>query len=90
MNKVKSSKSRLKKIKTILFNFDFANNTVLSGFFFFFLVINLYFLNPTVIVQISNPIAEFEIPTGTPNKEAKAEVEKHPVMIETKIKKYSI
>ena len=38
------------KIKTsVLFNLDFANNTILSCFFLFFLIIELYFLIPAVI-----------------------------------------
>ena len=50
------------EIKTsILFNLDFANSTILSCFFFFFLIIDLYFLIPVVIAQIFNPIAEFVI-----------------------------
>ena len=52
----------------MLFNLDFANNTVLSCFFFFFLIIDLYFSIPAVIAEIYNPIAEI-IPTGKPTKE---------------------
>ena len=43
---------------SILFNLDFVNDTILSRFFFFFLIIDLYFLIPTVITQIFNPITE--------------------------------
>ena len=71
----------------MLFNFDFANNTILSCFFFFYLIINFKFLIPEVIAQISNPIAELVIPTGIPTKEAKAEMETHPVIVEAKNKK---
>ena len=40
------------EIKTfMLFNLDFANNTFLSCLFFFFLIIDLYFLIAEVIVQ---------------------------------------
>ena len=47
------------EIKTyILFNSDFANNAILSRFFVFFLIIDLYFLIPAVIAQVFNPIAE--------------------------------
>ena len=53
----------------MLFNLDFANNTLLSCFFFFFLIIDLYFLIPAFIAQIFNPIAELVIPIG---QEAKA------------------
>ena len=72
----------------MLFNLDFANNTILL--YFFFLIINLYFLIPAVIAQIFNPIAELVIPIGIPTKEAKAEIEIHPVIAEVKIRKCSI
>ena len=35
----------------MLFNFDFANNTIISCFFFFFLIIGLYFSIAAVITQ---------------------------------------
>ena len=38
-------------------------------------MIDLYFLVPTMIVQIFNPIAEFVIPKGIPTNEAKEEIE---------------
>ena len=64
------------EIKTsVLFNLNFANNTVLSCLFFFFLIIDLYFVIAAVIAQIFNPTAEIVIPTGIPTKEAKAEME---------------
>ena len=59
----------------MLFNLDIANNTILSCFFFFFLIADLYFLIPAVIVQIFNLIAELLIPIGIPIKKAKAEIE---------------
>ena len=46
--------------------------------FFFFLIIDLYFLVPAAIAQIF-VAAELAIPTGIPNKEAKADVETDPV-----------
>ena len=58
----------------MLFNLGFASNTILSCFFFFFLIIDLYFLTPAVIAQIFNTIPELVIPTGIPIKEAKAEM----------------
>ena len=61
------------------FNLDFANNTILSCYFFFFLIINLYFLIPAVITKIFNPIAELVILIGIPSKEVKAEIEIHEV-----------
>ena len=82
---------KAKEIKTsVLFNLVFAKNTMLSCFFFFFLISDLYFLIPAAIAQIFNPIAELVIPTGIPSKEAKAEIEIHPVMVEAKIRKFSI
>ena len=73
------------EIKTsMLFNSDFANNTILSCFFFFFLIIDLYFSIHAVIVHIFNSIAELVIPIGKPTKEAKAEIEIHPVIVEPK------
>ena len=47
----------------------------------------LYFLIPVVIAQISNPVADYVpviIPIGIPTKEAKAEMETHPVIAEIK------
>ena len=70
----------------MLFNFDFGNNTLLNTILFlFFLFIDLYFLIPAVITQMFNPIAELIIPIGFPTKEAKVEMEIHPVTVEIKI-----
>ena len=69
----------------MLFNLDFVNITILSSFFFF-LIIDLCFLIPAAIAQIFNPIAELVISTGLPSKEAKAEIEIHPVTVEAKIR----
>ena len=74
----------------MLFNLDFANNTILSCFFFFFLNIDLYFIILAVIAHIFNPIVELAIPIGIPTKEEKAEMETHPVVVEAKIRKCSI
>ena len=57
----------------------FANNTVLRPSFFFFLMIDLYFLILAVIAQIFYPTAELAIPIGIPTNEAKAEIETDPV-----------
>ena len=51
----------------------------------FFLISDLYILIPAFITRIVNPIAELEIPIGIPTKEAKAEMEKHPVTVEINI-----
>ena len=74
------------EIKTFMqFNLDFANNTVLPSLFLFLLIIYLYFLIRPAITQIFNPIAELVIPIGITTKEAKAEKETHPVIVEITI-----
>ena len=55
-------------------------------FFLFFLIIDLGFLIPAVIVQIFNSTAELTTPKRIPAKEAKAEIETHLVTAEAKIK----
>ena len=45
----------------------------------------LYFLIPAVTTQIFNPIAELVISIGIPTKEAKAEIEMHPVIEEVTV-----
>ena len=66
--------------RSIIFHFGFPNNTILSCFFLFFVIIDLYFLILAVIAQIFNPISELVIPIGIPMKEAKAETETDPVI----------
>ena len=56
----------------------------------FYHVSSLNFLIPAAIAQIFNLIAELGITIKTPSKEAKAEIEIHPVMAEAKIRKHSI
>ena len=51
---------------------------------------DLYSLVPADIAQIFSAIAELVIPIGIPNKEAKAETEIHPVIVEAKIIECSI
>ena len=75
---------------SMLINSDFANNIFLSYFFFFFVFIDLQFLIRAVIAQIFNPTAKLVIPIGIPSKEAKAEIEIHPVTATAKIRKCSI
>ena len=48
------------------------------------------FLIPAVITQIFNPIVELAIRIEIPTKEAKAEIETHPAIVETKISECSI
>ena len=74
----------------MLFKLDFGKNAILLGFFFFFLIIDLYILIAAVIGQIFNPTVEPAIPIETPTKEAKAEIEIHPVIVAPKNKKCSI
>ena len=66
----------------MLFNLDFANNIILSCFFFF--IIDLHILIPAVITQIFNPIAEPLIPIGILTK-AKAETERSLIIVEITI-----
>ena len=55
------------EIKTsVLFNLDFANNTILQCFFF--LIIDLCFLITAAIAQIFHPIAEIVISIVIPSK----------------------
>ena len=54
---------------------------------FFFLVLDLNVLFPSVITQIFNPTAELVIPTRIPMAEAKAEIETQP---EAKMSKCSM
>ena len=72
----------------MLFNLDFTNNTILLCLFFF--IIDLYFLITAIDAQTFNTITKLAIPIGIPTKEAKAEIEIHPVTAEAKIRKCSI
>ena len=47
----------------------------------FLLIIDLNFLIPEVIVQISNPVAELVIPLEIPSKIEKVETEAQPVTV---------
>ena len=55
-------------------------------FFFFFLITDWYFLIHASIEQIFNLIAELVIPIWITSKEAKAEIEIYPVIVEAKIR----
>ena len=59
---------------SIVLNLTFSNNHILSCFFFFF-IIDLYFLIPAVTAQMFIPTAELVIPTRTQTNEANAEIE---------------
>ena len=78
---------------SMAFNLVFGNNTILSCFFFlffFFLIVDLYFLISAVIVQISILNTELLLSIGIPRKEAKAEIEIHPVTTDIATRKCSI
>ena len=60
---------------------DFANNTILSCFFFFFLIIDFHILIPGVIAETFSPIGELVISIGISSEEAKAKNEIHPVTV---------
>ena len=76
------------EIKTlIVFNLVFDSNTILSCFFLFLLIIDLYFLIPAVNSQTLNPTSELAIPPGTPINEANGEIETELLTAETKKKK---
>ena len=57
------------------FNLFLANNTILLCFSFFFLIINLNYLIPSVVTQIFNLIAELVILIRIQSKETKTENE---------------
>ena len=76
------------EIKTSLaFDLDFPINAILSCFFLFFLIINLYFLILAVIAQNFHPTPELVIPTGRLINNVNAEIETQPVTVEGKIRK---
>ena len=58
--------------------------------FIFFIIIDLYFLVLAVIAQNLNPISAIAIPIGIPIKEVKTKIEIHSVIVETKIRNYSV
>ena len=68
----------------MLFNIDFTNNTILSCFFFF-LIIELYFLILAGLTKVFSFTAELVVPIEIPTKETKAEMEKNSVTVEIKI-----
>ena len=70
---------------SIALNLAFPSNTVLSYFFFFFLIIDLDFLISAVSAQIFIPTADIAIPTKMPTNDINAEIETQPVTVELKI-----
>ena len=71
----------------MLFNLVFVISTVFSCFYFFFLIIDKYFLISAVIAPNFNPISEIVISLKIRSKEAKTEMEIHPVTAKAKIRK---
>ena len=63
---------------------------MLSRFFYFSLIIDLYFRIPAAIAQMFSPITELLIPVGIPCKEENTEIQIHPVIVETKTRKCSV
>ena len=61
----------------MLYDLGFPNNTNLSCFFSFFLIIDLSFLIPALITQNFNPTAKLVIAIEIPIKEAKVEIQLH-------------
>ena len=55
-------------------------------FLYLFLILDLYFLIPAIIAQVFKTNAELAMPIETLTKEAKAEIETHPVIAEAEIK----
>ena len=58
--------------------------------YIFFSIIDLYFLDIAVIAQTFIPAVELAIHAGIPTKDAKVEIEIHPVTVEFKISSGSI
>ena len=79
--------NQLKNNTSTIFNLVLINKTISLRFFFFFLIIDLYFLVAAVIEQIYIPTAELLIPSEISTKKAKAEIETHLVTVEAKISK---
>ena len=57
--------------------------------FFFFFIIDLYFLIPTMIAQMFISTAELVIPTETQTNKANAEIETQPATAEDRISKFA-
>ena len=77
------------EIKTsIVSNLVFPKNAIWSCFFFF-LIIDIYFLILAAIAQIFNATTELAIRTGAQADEANTKIETQPVPADTKISKSS-
>ena len=69
----------------MLFNLDSANNIIISYFFFLFLYYWRILFNSCCYYTNFFHIAELAIPKGKATKEAKAEMETHPVIVQITI-----
>ena len=56
-------------------------------FFFFFLITDLIYFIPAIVVQIFNSTVERPVPIAISAKEAKAKIETNPVTTEANISK---
>ena len=73
MNNIESIKA-LEIRNSVISNLAFPNDSILSCFFFF-LIIDLYFLIPAMIAQIFNLTAELVMSTGKATNDVNAEIE---------------
>ena len=64
----------------------FTSNAISLYFFFFFLIVDLYFLILATFRKIFNPVVELSIPLESSTKEVKAEKEIHTVTAKTKVR----
>ena len=67
----------MNRLTSTVFNLSFPNNTILTCFFLFFLIIDLYLLIAAVTAQAFIPTAELVIQTGTQTNEANAELKRN-------------
>ena len=68
----------------MVFSLAVTNKTIFSCSYFYFLIIDLYFLMSAVITKNFIVAAELLITTGIPIKEAKTEIETNLVTVEAK------
>ena len=69
-----------------IYLFLIASETILSCLFFFYLIIYLYFLIPAVIAKSFTPSGTLAIPREKPPNSGNAEIERQPLITETKAK----
>ena len=63
---------------SIVFDLPFRSTNTLSCLFFFFFIIDLYFLIPAVIAKTFIPTAKLVMSTETQNNDANAEIKTQP------------